>query len=235
MKAITPALLSQVILFETETRLTKMTTLNSYYTSKIERIKTLADIYDKQQDTQSLVDFQQTVSDYINRTFERPDHELREITALHIPALFKAVMKREAEISYKLSNDVLRFLAVPKSLEYMMTAEHADEALAWYCCDRSTLYVIDENERTMPAFRRLLARWRGLSEEDIPLPTLDKVVELLYGPTCWTLYGCQLDSDTPASDMVSIRNAITSAGLPLIKTEMKPAPNNTPSLPDSII
>lgn len=155
----------------------------------------------------------------------------------NFPLLVTAHKEFDEYFSVTRTRTMLTLLNKSNNLEALLKIPGADEALAWYCCDHSCLYIDGNNEiEQMKMFRKLIGQW---TEQEVPEsihPDLPFVIKTLYGETCWELYKMPLNPEEEPEPIWDMINEVNSLGLPLVFKKNNTGLNEVSVVtPDSMI
>lgn len=131
------------------------------------------------------------------------------------PAMLRIFRETKQPIPNWISSEILLLLVEPEKLEAFLQMPNSEPLLAWYCCTRSVIYSDIDKIVLSDQFKELLQKWTGKAIDAKSLPTLDKVVDCLYGKNCWTLYGQNIDEDPDEDTLTALANEIANLHIPL--------------------
>lgn len=195
--------------FAWETQKTR-TTFDNFYTVYQKSLEYLAN--DAAPDSQQVDSFLQTALACVPKFYDA-SRKFGLLTAMTVWTPYMDLLVEEANIAY------------------IKSLENGDEALAWIVTMLSGGYTETAYVEDKKILEKALSLWAGFEADPDFEPNLNEVIDILYGPSCRTLYGIDVSKGSSWYKSIKIVAELNSAGLPLQFKNMNNAADNQ-ILPD---
>lgn len=132
----------------------------------------------------------------------------------HLPTWWDACVEQKRYSHMCTGSGCTRLLLNPEYMEYVKSVPGSEQPVAWLLCYESTGYTEYPMEDDKDKLVKLLQAWTGVTLDEDFEPTINNVIDVLYGPSCWPLYGIPLSADVEDVELNAIVSQIVSLNIP---------------------